>query len=78
MRQILKDILKDDFFHGAINNPALISLREGTHYEGFNTSYFGAWVSFRLLVTRLGSEETPFHSVNNGNLEPSKADVYTT
>ena len=42
MRQILKDILKDDFFHGPINNPALISLREGTRYEGFNTSYFGA------------------------------------
>ena len=42
MKQILKDILKDDFFHGAINNPDLISLREGTHYEGFNTSYFDA------------------------------------
>ena len=28
------------FFHVATNNSALFSLREGTHYQGFSTSYF--------------------------------------
>ena len=73
-KQIFKDIFKINF-HVATNNPSLFRLRVGIQYYGFNRITLPVNTFGTLSHTTRG---TPCHNANNGNLEPSKAYVYTT